>query len=289
MQVYINQMLLVANEWLIPLMCGVFIIGAGFKFCLFFLKKSQLSYVKQMEKKIYSCLIEREKILPQVEAAKTNFQALTTELLNVAYYEQYELKVEKMRRKLDYVTALSDRLFLLLEGAKRLGHDLSTQLRYHRQDETLPDFTEITSYVTSSNPSYNRLFGIFSNRSLSSFISILPGLFVIGGIFGTFVGIMQGLPELSNMDLTSPENTKKTMDLFLVNISYSMNTSLVGILLCVLMNVMNTFLDCDDIEDEFSNKLKSCLILTWKESHMSRQGVPEVPGLAPVENLRDIA
>ncbi len=288
MQIYINQMLQTANDWLIPVMCGAFVIGATFKICLYFLKKSQLSFVKQIEKKIYMSLIEREKVLPQVEATKKNFQALTTELLNVAYYELYELKVEKMRRKLDYVTALSDRLFLLLEGAKRLTQDLSTQLRYHRQDDTLPDFTEITSYVTTANPSYNRLFGIFANRSLSSFIGILPGLFVIGGIFGTFVGIMQGLPELSHMDLTSPENTKKTMDLFLINISYSMNTSLVGIFLCVLMNVLNTVFDCDDIEEEFSNKLKSCLILTWKESHMSRQGVPEVPEFTNVVDFQDV-
>jgi hypothetical protein len=276
MQPYIVPLLHFANSWLIPLMLGAFVVGAGFKFCLYFLKRSQLSFVKHVEKKIYMYLIERERTLPQIESRKKNFQAVTSELLNVSYFEHYELKAEKMRRKLDYVTTVTDRAFLLLEGAKRLTQDLSVQLRYHTKDDTLPDFDDITAYVSTANPAYNRLFGIFSNRSLSSFIALLPGLFVIGGIFGTFVGIMLGLPELSNMDLASPELTKKTMDQFLVNVSYSMNTSLVGIALCVCMNVLNTFLDGDELEEEFVHKLKSCLILTWKESHLARLGVPDV-------------
>lgn len=279
MQMYINYVLQIANDWLIPLMCAAFVVGLTFKACLYFLKKSQLNFVKHVEKKIYIYLIEREKTHPQIEAHKRNFQTLTSHLVNISYFEYYELKAEKLRRKLDYVTTVTDRLFLLLEGAKRLSSDLSVQLRYHRADEVQPDFENITEYVVSANPSYNRLFGLFSIRSLSSCIALLPGLFVIGGIFGTFVGIMQGLPELTNMNLADPETTKKTMDLFLVNIAYSMNTSLVGIALCVIMNVASTILDCDDVEDEFSHKLKSCLILAWKESHMARQGVPEVPEL----------
>lgn len=226
---YINYVLQIANDWLIPLMCAAFVVGLTFKACLYFLKKSQLNFVKHVEKKIYIYLIEREKTHPQIEAHKRNFQTLTSHLVNISYFEYYELKAEKLRRKLDYVTTVTDRLFLLLEGAKRLSSDLSVQLRYHRADEVQPDFENITEYVVSANPSYNRLFGLFSIRSLSSCIALLPGLFVIGGIFGTFVGIMQGLPELTNMNLADPETTKKTMDLFLVNIAYSMNTSLVGI------------------------------------------------------------
>ncbi len=279
MQDIINNLLSAANTWLIPFMCAVFLIGMGFKSCLYFLKKSQLTFAKHIEKKIYMYLIERERTHPDVEEHKENFPALARELVNISYDELYEMKVEKMRRKLDYVTTVTDRMFLLLDGAKRLNHDLAVQLRYHSHSDVQPDFEEITHYVTSTNPAYSKLFGLISNRSLSSCISLLPGLFVIGGIFGTFVGIMQGLPELSNMDLTSPEMTKKTMDAFLINIAYSMNTSLVGIILCVVMNVMNTLLDSDEVDEEFSEKLKSCLSLTWKESVMARHNVPVTPFL----------
>jgi hypothetical protein len=267
----IERILSYANDYLIHFMCGVFVAGVMTKFCMWFLKKSQLSFAKQFEKKIYTFLIEKEKTTAELEMSKGNFVAVTREIMQVAYHELYEMKVAKMRRKLDYVTALSDRLFLLIEGAKRLNSDVALQLRYSEHTETVPDFEHITGYVTKANPAYNRLFGVFSVKRLNSLLALLPGLFVIGGIFGTFVGIMQGLPELSNMDLTSAEMTKKTMDTFLMNIAYSMNTSLVGIILCVAMNVLNSVFDDEDIEEEFAEKLKSCLVLTWQESHLGKR------------------
>ena len=267
----INQILGYANAYLIHLMCAVFAIGVTAKLCLWFLKKSQLEFAKHIEKKIYVFLIDKEKSSAEIEMTKGNFVGTAREVMHVAYHELYEMKVAKMRRKLDYVTALSDRMFLLIEGAKRLNSDVALQLRYSEHAHATPDFEHITAYVTKSNPSYNRLFGLFAVKRLNSLLALLPGLFVIGGIFGTFVGIMQGLPELSNMDLTSAEMTKKTMDAFLVNIAYSMNTSLVGIILCVAMNITNSVFDDEDIEDEFAAKLKSCLVLTWQESSFQQK------------------
>lgn len=264
-QLIINKLLVFSNEYLIPVMCIAFAIGLLAKFSLWFLKRSQLIYAKQIEKKIYMFLIDKEKTSFEIESSKGDFHSLIGSLMNIAHLELYEMKIQKMRRKLDYVTSMTDRMFLLIEGSNRLIKDVMMQARYFDQSHDRPDFDEITSYAVKTNPSYNRLFGIFTNRSLNSLLTLLPGLFVIGGIFGTFVGIMMGLPELTNMDLSDPAMTKKTMDAFLNNIAYSMNTSLVGIVLCVCMNVFNSIFDADDLEDEFSEKLKSCLALTWRE------------------------
>ena len=264
-QLIINKLLAFSNEYLIPVMCVAFTIGLLAKFSLWFLKRSQLIYAKQIEKKIYMYLIDKEKTSFEIETSKGEFHSLIGSLMNTAHLELYEIKIQKMRRKLDYVTSLTDRLFLLIEGSHRLIKDVMMQARYFDQSQDRPDFDEMTAYAVKTNPSYNRLFGIFTNRSLNSLLTLLPGLFVIGGIFGTFVGIMMGLPELTNMDLSDPAMTKKTMDAFLNNIAYSMNTSLVGIVLCVCMNIFNSIFDADDLEDEFSEKLKSCLALTWRE------------------------
>jgi hypothetical protein len=246
-------------------MCIAFGIGLIAKYSLWFLKRSQLIYAKQIEKKIYVFLIDKEKTSFEIESSKNEFHSLIASLMNTAHLELYEMKIQKMRRKLDYVTSMTDRMFLLIEGSNRLIKDVTMQAKYHDQSNDRPDFDEITSYAVNTNPSYNRLFGIFTNRSLNSLLILLPGLFVIGGIFGTFVGIMMGLPELTNMDLSDAAMTKKTMDAFLTNIAYSMNTSPVGIVLCVCMNIFNSLFDADDLEDEFSEKLKSCLALTWRE------------------------
>jgi hypothetical protein len=264
-QLIINKLLVLSNEYLIPVMCITFGIGLVAKYSLWFLKRSQLIYAKQIEKKIYVFLIDKEKTSFEIESSKNEFHSLIASLMNTAHLELYEMKIQKMRRKLDYVTSMTDRMFLLIEGSNRLIKDVTMQAKYHDQSNDRPDFDEITSYAVNTNPSYNRLFGIFTNRSLNSLLVLLPGLFVIGGIFGTFVGIMMGLPELTNMDLSDAAMTKKTMDAFLTNIAYSMNTSLVGIVLCVCMNIFNSLFDADDLEDEFSEKLKSCLALTWRE------------------------
>ena len=264
-QLIINKLLVLSNEYLIPVMCIAFGIGLIAKYSLWFLKRSQLIYAKQIEKKIYVFLIDKEKTSFEIESSKNEFHSLIASLMNTAHLELYEMKIQKMRRKLDYVTSMTDRMFLLIEGSNRLIKDVTMQAKYHDQSNDRPDFDEITSYAVNTNPSYNRLFGIFTNRSLNSLLVLLPGLFVIGGIFGTFVGIMMGLPELTNMDLSDAAMTKKTMDAFLTNIAYSMNTSLVGIVLCVCMNIFNSLFDADDLEDEFYEKLKSCLALTWRE------------------------
>jgi hypothetical protein len=271
MQMMIDRLLELSNNHLIPFMFFAFGVGICAKFCLWFLKKSQVVYAKQIEKKIYVFLIEKEKMSPEVEAAKSDYFSLINHLMTVAHDELYEMKIQKMRRKLDYVTTMTDRVFLLIEGSRRLIKDVTMQARYYDQSQSEPDFEQITNYAGRTNPAYNRLFGVFGNHSLNSILHLLPGLFVIGGIFGTFVGIMQGLPELTHMDLSDPEMTKKTMDAFLTNIAYSMNTSLVGIILCVLMNIFNSLFDSDDMEDEFSEKLKSCLVLTWGEVLINRK------------------
>ncbi len=275
-QLVIDKLLALSNTHLIPVMCAAFVLGILAKYSLYFLKKSQVILAKQIEKKIYLFLIEKEKVNSEVEESKGDYFSLITKLMNIAHDELYELKIAKMRRKLDYVTTVTDRAFLLIEGSRRLIKDVSMQVRYFDQNHDQPDFDQITSYAERTNPAYNRLFGIFGNNSLNSILNLLPGLFVIGGIFGTFVGIMQGLPELTNMDLSDPTMTKKTMDAFLTNIAYSMNTSLVGIVLCVCMNIFNSLFDSDSMDEEFSEKLKSCLVLTWREVMVTRKNHQQI-------------
>ena len=286
-QMIIDKVLALSNAHLIPVMCGAFVMGIWAKYSLYFLKKAQVTLAKQIEKKIYMFLIEKEKVDAEIEMSRGDFSGIINRVMSIAHDELYELKIAKMRRKLDYVTTVTDRAFLLIEGSRRLIKDVGMQVRYYDQNQEQPDFDHITNYASRTNPAYNRLFGLFGNHSLNSILNLLPGLFVIGGIFGTFVGIMQGLPELTNMNLADPEMTKRTMDQFLTNIAYSMNTSLVGIVLCVIMNVFNSLFDSEDMEEEFEEKLKSCLVFTWRESLANRKRMKATPPAMHIEAVED--
>ncbi len=67
----------------------------------------------------------------------------------------------------------------------------------------------------------------------------MPSIFIVGGIFGTFLGIMKALPELTAMDITNAEASKLVIDVFLIKISFALSTIL-GIVLSIVMSFMNT-------------------------------------------------
>jgi hypothetical protein len=94
---------------------------------------------------------------------------------------------------------------------------------------------------------------------MNDVLNLLPGIFIVGGIFGTFLGIMQALPQLGGMDLADIEKTKSVMDEFLVKMAYSMITSILGIILNVCMTFLNAFMNPNklfmDIVERFENSL----------------------------------
>jgi hypothetical protein len=86
------------------------------------------------------------------------------------------------------------------------------------------------------------------------------------GIFGTFLGIMKALPDLSEMDLKDINGTKMVMDQFLLKISFSMSTSLLGILISVVMSFLNTVMSPSKIFIESVDRLESSLDTIWNLS-----------------------
>ena len=97
-------------------------------------------------------------------------------------------------------------------------------------------------------------------------LNILPGVFIIGGIFGTFLGIMGALPELGEMKLEDVEGAKMIMDNFLTKISFSMSTSIIGIIVSVCMTFINTLLDPEKLYVKTVNKFENTMELAWDVS-----------------------
>ncbi|MAF77489.1 MAG: hypothetical protein CME60_04950 [Halobacteriovoraceae bacterium] len=56
---------------------------------------------------------------------------------------------------------------------------------------------------------------------------------------------MKALPELGGMDLSDVENSKMIMDTFLLKVSFSMSTSILGIVLSVSLTLLNTFFSAE--------------------------------------------
>lgn len=112
-------------------------------------------------------------------------------------------------------------------------------------------------------------------RTAQNLLTILPGLFIIGGIFGTFLGITAGIPALKQMDPTNAAVAKSTMGFFLDNMAFSLNTSVLGIFFSVCLTVVNSVFSTKQLEKESVHKLEHGLELLWQETQFVKSEVSQ--------------
>jgi len=222
--------------------------------------KRQSWFVREFEKRVY-------RALPALSNhTDLSFFHVTKNSLQKTYHEIFELRRMHGRRHPDQVMSVNDRIFLVQEGIARIVMDFLRHARYLEKHHDHPKFLEISKSVFENNPVFGRLFGVFSVSLINNILNILPSLFVIGGIFGTFLGIIDGLPALGGMDVTDSTASKEVMDSFLMNIAFAMNSSIVGILLSVLMTIINTTTAPENTYYSIVNRFTTAIELLWNKA-----------------------
>jgi len=248
----------VIKAMLLPSLIFAFALGVTLRILVYYTVKRNEWFAIEFEKRM------KKFIEGDVATDRHSFYVTVKRLMEKTYYELFEVRAIMRRRKLDYVMAPGDRLFLVQAGSAFLVKDTLRQIRFLRYGSERPRFVEISKTVFQNNPCFNKVFGIFPAAPVNDMLNVLPGLFIVGGIFGTFMGIMKALPELTGMDLTNSELTKTTMDGFLTRLSFSMAASAVGIFLSVVMTMLNTFLNPERIFIEVVNRFEYSLEFLWQ-------------------------
>ncbi len=192
-----------------------------------------------------------------------SFFVLCKRLLEQTYYEMFESRAIERRRTLDYITDPSDRLFLVQPGTAHLVRDTLREIQFIKYDGNQPPLLQLIKDVFASNPCFTRVLGLLPVQAFNDLLNVIPGLFIVAGIFGTFLGIMQALPELGAMNIRDPESTKLVMDTFLAKIAFSMSTSTVGIMLSVVTTVFNNFLSPERLFIRLVDRFERCLFRLW--------------------------
>lgn len=278
-QSILEVFVVVAKTLHFPVMISAFVIGVTLRLLIYHTVKRHEWFGREFEQRTTKFLTNEM----DQKREHVSFYLVTKRLLEKTFYEVLEKREQTRMSKPDQLMLLSDRIFLVKMGCAWLVNDILKQIRFLKYGTQPPKLLNITKNTLSKNPAFNRVFGIIPSIGLNDLLNILPGLFVIGGIFGTFLGVMKGLPELGGMDLNEPEKTKAIMDRFLVEVSLSMGASITGIFLSVLMTLVNTVFSPErlfvDIVDRFENSLD----LLWNYSHSN-----EVPsGLKPFDENQD--
>jgi hypothetical protein len=161
-----------------------------------------------------------------------------------------------------------DRFFLVKQGSAWLIHEVLRQIRHFRSDSE-PKMHEMTKTVFQNNPCYSRIFGILPVGILTEITNLLPGLFVIAGIFGTFLGIKAALPELAGLDIEKPDATKAAIANFLTAITFKMNSSIFGIIYSVFFSIINSWLSPERIFVNTVDAFENGLDTVWNLSDHS--------------------
>lgn len=258
----------------LPYIMGVvFLGGLFFRAMIYYTVRRHEWFAKEFEKRV-NAYIEGE--VPG-KVQDVSFYALSKKVLERTYYEVFEIRDRMKRRKPDSIMAISDRLFLVRQGCAWLVKDILKQLKFLKWTENTPKLLNITKATLQHNPCFNKVFGVIPMVGMNDLISILPGLFVVAGILGTFVGIAGGLGELGTMNLQDLENTKNIMDRFLHEISFAMKTSIFGIIFSLLSHVTNVILSPERAYVSMVDRFESALDLLWYRSDNNNFPAHEKP------------
>ena len=251
-----------AVEILLPLMMLAFMTGLVARYLIWYTARRHEWFAMEFEKRVNK-FIENE--VPG-EVKNVSFYALTKKQLERTYYEVFEVRDRMQRRKHDKVLSLSDRIFLIRQGCAWLVRDVLKQLKFLKWHDSNPKLLNITKATFNQNPCFNRVFGLIPLSEVNDIINILPGMFVIGGIFGTFMGIVNGLPKLGGMNIQDVEMSKQIMDNFLFEVSFAMTSSILGILFSVVTTFFNTVFSPEKVFASMVDRFENSLDLLWYRS-----------------------
>jgi hypothetical protein len=260
-QYMVDALVVFSTDVLMPFMVFVFFVGATLRILNYITLKRQEFFTLELDKRI-------DKFLDEVEnQPNVSFFQVTKRLLVITYYEIFEVAALLQRRRPDVIMAFGDRVFLNKQGFAWMVKSVLKQIRYIKRNENHnPQLIDVSKSVFQTNPAFTKIFGYIPSGFTNDFLNILPGLFIVGGIFGTFLGIMQALPDLGAMNLDDVEGSKKIMDAFLVKISFSMSTSIVGIVLSVTMSLINTSFSAERLFMRTIENFENCLNRIWNRS-----------------------
>lgn len=267
MSVFINDICTILINYgtdnLMMIMTIVFFVGIILKFLMYYLLKAEYGFSAAIETRTHRYLNNEYKESKKI----SKFHELVEFILRKSFNEMYVARKKQFRkRKGDPSVAVLSKMFLVEVGAQSLINDTLNQTKYHHAGSP-PDIESISKYVYRSNPYFNRLWGIIPIGMANNVFTILPSLFIIGGIFGTFLGISKGLPALKAIDPGNIVAAQVTLENFLQSMTFAMYSSVVGIFLSVCFTIINAFLSFNNIYLSLVDKFTHSMELLWKETN----------------------
>lgn len=244
------------------IMGAVFVVAIIVRSLIYYTVRRHEWFSREFEKRVNRFVDSQD----PGQTSGVSFYVLSKKFLEKTYYEIFELRDRAQRRQSDPMMRVTDRIFLVKQGCAWLVKDIIKQLKFLKWTQDTPKMINITRTTFNHNPCFNRIFGVFPIGVMNDLVSLLPGLFVVAGILGTFLGIRGGLTALGSMSVENLDATRKVMDSFLREIAFAMGSSIVGITFSLMLHVFNTIVNPDRMFSSMIDRFESSLDLLWYRS-----------------------
>ncbi len=257
----------VSTTYLIQVMSLVLIIALGLRFMAHRASKADQLYYSTFTREIEK-RVERDDIGKiELDDAEKYVEGLLDEVAtNLPSRGVRVRKSEKddnnSKRKIMSVREYAG-------GSQSLIHSLKSETNAFKANQK-PNFEQLTHRVMSKDTHWVKLHGLFSIDSVIRMIDVLPGIFIVIGIFGTFVGITNALPRIAEIDFNNISNSSSVLSVFVKDVSFAMQTSIAGIAFSLIISLLNTLFPIHTIRDSIARGVEDCLEYLWYFVHGGR-------------------
>lgn len=134
-----------------------------------------------------------------------------------------------------------------------------------------PAFDQLTARVMNEDKGWTKLWNVININSVTRLLELLPSLFIIIGVFGTFIGISIALPEIAKIDFAHIDASGDILTQFVVKVTFAMNTSIAGIFFSILLTVLNTVFPVEGTRERTFEKVEASLQQLWFHMQKDQQ------------------
>lgn len=272
------------GKYLIEFMGAMLIVGLGFRWASWRASKREDAYFSgftaEMEKII---LMQKDLTHEQVEDVdkylsdmleKVSEKLPTRNLRSKGHNKSNDDKAQKMGAQ--NVVSLRE----YVKGDQSLFLGIKNESASFKS-KFPPNFNDLTDRILEKDDNWNKLLNLFPIGPISRLIDILPGLFVVFGIFGTFIGISMALPKIAQMDFNNLEGAGTILTSFVLSVTYAMKTSIAGILFSVIMTLLNTTAPVTGMRRKTYKKISNCFETIWHSIHGEKSVEQEMHEVLP--------
>lgn len=271
-------------NYLIEFMAGLLVFGLFFRWSTYRKSLGDNSYFNSFVGEVEKALGEKETVEGQ-DVTEYIEELLETIKGKLPSRSVRDHKAEKSKYSARNVVSLRE----FVSGEKGLFYSILSESSTLKSKYP-PNYNDLTERILEQDDSWSKIFGFIPIAPIARLNDVLPAIFVVMGIFGTFIGISMALPEIANIDFSNLDKSGEILTRFVLSVTFAMKTSIAGIMFSLIMTMLNTLAPVRGIRDKTFKKLANCFENVWIALHGRKNGEQELLQVLPdlVEEIKQM-